>query len=60
MGSIQLGSDIAKETFSLSTLTEGSGRCSIGVSLPRSSCEAVTSFANAAAWEFSDLGTCLT
>ena len=40
MGSIQLGSDITRETSPLSTLTEGSGRCSIGVSLPKSSCEA--------------------
>ena len=44
----------------LSTLTEGSGRCAIGVSLPRSSCEAVASFSNASAREFSNLGTCLT
>ena len=55
MGSIQLGSDITGETSPLSTLTEGSGRCSIGVSLPRSSCEAVASFANASAREFSIL-----
>ena len=60
MGSIQLGSDITGETSPLSTLTEGSGRCSIGVSLPMSSCEAVASFAKASAREFSDLGTCLT
>ena len=59
-GIIQLGSDITGETSPLSTLIEGSGRCSIGVSLPRSSCEAVDSFANASAREFSDLGTCLT
>ena len=60
MGSIQLGSDITGETSPLSTLTEGSSRCSIGVSLPRSSCEDVASFAKALAREFSDLGTCLT
>ena len=60
MGSIQLSSNITRETSSLSTLTEGSRRCSIGISLPRSSCEAVTSFAKASAREFSDLGTCLT
>ena len=60
MGSIQLGSDITRETSPLSTLTEGYGRCSIGVSLPRSSYVAVASFAKASAQEFSDLGTCLT
>ena len=60
MGSIQLGSNITGETSPLSTLTEGSGRCSIGVSLPKSSCEAVSSFSKASAREFSDLGTCLT
>ena len=60
MGSIQLGSDIMGETSPLSTLIEGSGRCSIGISLPRSSCAAVASFAKASAQEFSALGTCLT
>ena len=60
MGSIQLGSDITGENSSLSTLTEDSGRCLIGISLPRSSCEAVSSFAKASAQEFSILGTCLT
>ena len=60
MGSIQLGSDITRETYPLSMLTEGSGRRSIGVSLPRSSCEVVASFAKASGREFSDLGTCLT
>ena len=60
MGSIQLGSDITGKTSPLSTLIEGSGRCSIGVSLPRSSCEAVATFSKASAQEFSDLGTCLT
>ena len=60
MESIQLGSDITGETSPLSTLTEGFGRCSIGISLPRSSCEAVASFAKESAWEFFALGTCLT
>ena len=60
MGSIQLSSDIAGETSLLSTLIEGFGRCLIGVSLPRSSFEAIASFAKASAWEFFDLGTCLT
>ena len=59
MGSIQLGSNITGETSPLSMLTKGSGRCSIGASLPRSSCEVVASFAKASAQEFSDLGTCL-
>ena len=60
MGSIQLGSDITGETSSLSMLTKGSGRCSTGISLPKSTCEVVTSFAKASAWEFSAVGTCLT
>ena len=60
MGSIQLGLDITGETSPLSTLTKGFGRFSIGISLPRSSCEAVASFAKASALEFSTLGTCLT
>ena len=60
MGSIQLSSDITGETSLLSTLNEGFGRCLIGISLPRSSCEAVASFAKALAREFSALGTCLT
>ena len=60
MGSIQLGSDITGEVSSSLTLTEGSGRCSTGASLPRSSCEAVASLARASAREFSALGTCLT
>ena len=58
MRSIQLTEDITGETSPLLTLTNGSGRCSIGVSLPRSSCEAVASFTNASAREFSNLGTC--
>ena len=41
----RLVSDITGETSPLLTLTEGSGRCSIGITLPRSSCEAVASFA---------------
>ena len=60
MGSIQLSSDIIGETSPLSMLIEGSGRCSTGISLPKSSCEAVASFAKASAWEFFALGTCLT
>ena len=59
MGSIQLGSDITRETSSMSMLTKGSKRCSTGISLPRSSYEAVASFAKASAREFSALGTCL-
>ena len=60
MGSIQLSSDITGATSPLSMLIEGSGRCSIGIRLPRSSCEAVASFSKASAQEFSALGTCLT
>ena len=60
MGSIQLGSDITRETSPLSMLTEGSGRCSTGISLPRSSCEVVASFAKASAREFYTMGTFLT
>ena len=60
MGSIQLSSDITRETSPLSMLTKGSRRFSTGISLPRSSCEAVSSFAKASAQEFSALGTCLT
>ena len=60
MGSIQLGKDITRETSSLSMFTEGSGRCLTGISLPRSSYEAVASFAKASDREFSTLGTCLT
>ena len=60
MGSIQLGSDITLETSPLSMLTEGSRRYSTGISLPRSSYEAMASLAKASAREFSVLGTCLT
>ena len=60
MGSIQLGSNITGETSPLSMFTEGYGRCSTGISLLRSSCEAIASFAKASAQEFSALGTCLT
>ena len=60
MGSIQLGSDITGDTSSLSTFTEGFGRCSISTSLSRSSRDVVVSFARASAREFSALGTCLT
>ena len=60
MGSIQRGSDITGKTSPLSTFIEGSRRCSTGITLPRSSCEAVSSFAKASAREFSALGTCLT
>ena len=52
--------DITGDTSPLSRLTEGSGRCSMGISLPRSSCEAVASFSKASAREFSVRGTCLT
>ena len=60
MGSIQLVSDMTGETSSLLRSTEGSKRCSIGVSLLRSSWEVVSSFAKASAHEFSALGMCLT
>ena len=60
MGSIQLGSDMNRETSSLLRSTEGSERCSTGVSLLRSSWEAVASFAKASACESSALGMCLT
>ena len=56
MGSIQLGSDITGEISSLLRSTEGSERCSIGVSLLRSSYEAIASFAKASAREFFALG----
>ena len=59
MGSIQLGSDITGEISSLLRSTEGSKRCSIGVSLLRSSWEVVASFARASAREFFTLGMCL-
>ena len=59
MGSIQLGSDMTGETSSLLRSMEGSERCSTGVSLLRSSWEAVASFAKAYAHEFSALGMCL-
>ena len=60
MGSIQLGSDMVGETSSLLRSTEGSERCSTGVSLLRSSWEAVSNFAEACAREFSAIGMCLT
>ena len=59
MASIQLGSDMTGETSSLLRSTEGSERCSTGVSLLRSSWEAVASFDKASAREFSALGMCL-
>ena len=49
MGSIQLGSDMTGEISSLLRSTEGSERCSTGVSLLRSSWEAVASFVRASA-----------
>ena len=58
MGSIQLDSDMTRE-ISLLRSMEGSERCSTGVSLLRSSWEAVASFAKASAREFSNLGMCL-
>ena len=60
MGSIQLGSDMTGETSSLLRSTDGSERCLTGVSLLRSSWEAVASFAKASTREFSALGICLT
>ena len=59
MGSIQLGSNMTGEISSLFRSTEGSKRCSTGVSLLRSSWEVVASFAKASACEFSALGMCL-
>ena len=60
MGSIQLGSDMTGETSLLLRSTEGSERCSTGVSLLRSSWEAVASFAKASSREFYALGMYLT
>ena len=60
MGSIQLDSDMTGETSLLLRSTKGSERCSTGVSLLRSSWEAVASFAKATGHEFSALGICLT
>ena len=60
MGSIQLGSDVTGETSTLLRSMEGSARCSTGVSLLRSSCEDVASFARVSAREFFALGMCLT
>ena len=60
MGSIQLDSNITGEISSSLMLTEGFGRCSTGISLPKSSYEVVASLAKASAREFSALGTCLT
>ena len=60
MGSIQLGSDMTGETFSLLRSMEGSERCSTGVILLRSFWEVVASFVKAFASEFSALGMCLT
>ena len=57
MASIQLDSDITGETSPLSAFTEGSGRCSTGINLPRSSYEVVASFSKESAREFSTLGT---
>ena len=59
MGSIQLGSDVTGETSTPLRSMEGSVRCSTGVSLLRSSCEVVASFARVSAREFSALGMCL-
>ena len=59
MGSIQLGSDMTGEISSLMRSTEGSERCSIGVSLLRSSWEAIASFSKASAREFPALGMCM-
>ena len=60
MGSIQLGSDMIGETSTSLRSMEGSTRCSTGISLLRSSWEAVASFAKVFAREFSALGICLT
>ena len=55
MGSIQLDSDITKDTSSLSMFIEGFGRCSTGTSLSRSSCDVVANFMKASAHVFSTL-----
>ena len=60
MGSIQLDLGITGETSSLLILTEASGRCLIGINMPKSSCEVVANFAKASAREFSHLSTFLT
>ena len=60
MGSIQLGSDVTEETLTSVRSMEGSARCSTGVSLLRSSWEAVANFAKVSAREFSALGMYLT
>ena len=60
MGSIQLSSDVTGETSTPLRSMEGSARCSTGISLLRSSCEAVASFAKVSAREFSALVMCLT
>ena len=59
MGSIQLGSDMTGEISSLLRSAEGSERCSTGVSLLRSSWEAVAIFARASAREFYAFSMCL-
>ena len=59
MGSIQLDSDMTRETSSLLRSTEGSERGSMGICLLRSSWEAVASFAKASAHKFSALDMCL-
>ena len=59
MGSIQLGSDMTGDLSSLLRSIEGSERCSTGVSLLRSSWEAVASFTRASSREFFTLGMCL-
>ena len=59
MGSIQLDSDMTGEISSLLRSTEDSERCLTGVSLLRSSWEAVSSFSKASACKFSALGMCL-
>ena len=56
MGSIQLGFDVTGDTSTSLRSMEGSTRCSIGVSLLRSSWEARASFAKVSAREFSALG----
>ena len=60
MGSIQLGSVVTGETLTSVRSIEGSARYSTGVSLLRSSYEAVANFSKASAREFSGLGICLT
>ena len=60
MGSIQHSAVITGKISSLLMFIEGSGRCSTGICLSKSSGDVVANFAKASAYEFSTLRTCLT